>query len=805
MTQVMRTLDANEAVARIAYLCSEVAAIYPITPSSAMGEWADQWAAEGKPNLWGSPPHVVEMQSEAGAAGTVHGALMTGSLTTTFTASQGLLLMIPNMYKIAGELTPAVLHVAARALAAQGLSIFGDHSDVMATRQTGFAMLASNSVQEAPDMALISHAATLAARLPFVHFFDGFRTSHEVGKIEEIPLEHVRAMIDDELVRAHRARALTPDRPTLRGTAQNPDVYFQARETVNPYYLACPEIVQNAMDQFAALTGRQYQLYEYHGAPDAERVIVIMGSGAEAVHETVDALLAKGEKIGVLKVRLYRPFATNAFVQALPASVKNIAVLDRCKEPGCAGEPLYLDVLAAISEVFHADEAPFKTWPRIVGGRYGLSSKEFTPAMVKGIYDELATAAPKNHFTIGIVDDVTHTSLSYDVGFSTEDPSATRAIFYGLGADGTVGANKNSIKIIGEETDLFAQGYFVYDSRKSGSMTTSHLRFGKNPIRSTYLISEANFVACHQFQFIERINVLQLAAPGATFLLNSIYGPDTVWDKLPRTLQREIIEKKIRFYVIDGFQVARDAGMGGRVNTVMQTCFFAISNVLPREQAIDKIKYAIKKTYGKRGEAVVQKNWAAVDASIENMHEVTVPAAVTSSFDLRLPVPKEAPEFVRQLTAMILAGEGDKLPVSMMPADGVYPTGTTKWEKRNIAQEVPVWDESICIQCGKCVMVCPHGVIRSKIYETSALAGAPETSSTPPPKWKELKDQAFTLQVSTEDCTGCSLCVEVCPVKNKSEVRLKAINMTPQAPLAGCRGRRIGSSSKRCPTWTAIC
>jgi pyruvate-ferredoxin/flavodoxin oxidoreductase len=777
------TIDGNEAVADVAYQVNEVIAIYPITPSSAMGEWADQWVAEGRTNIWGTVPRVVEMQSEGGAAGAVHGALQAGSPTTTFTASQGLLLMIPNMYKIAGELTATVFHVAARSVAAQALSIFGDQSDVMATRATGFALLASNSVQEAMDFALIAQAAALEARIPFLHFFDGFRTSHEVMKVEPLAPEEIRAMIDEDLVRAHRRRALSPDRPFIRGTAQNPDVYFQAREAVNSYYLACPTIVQNAMDKFARLVGRSYHLCDYVGAPDADRVLVLMGSGAEAAQETVEYLADRREKVGLLKVRLYRPFSVEHFVAALPPTVKTLAVLDRTKEPGSVGEPLYLDVVTAVIEAMAAGRAPLRAAPRIIGGRYGLSSKEFTPAMIKGIFDEMTKAQPKNHFTIGIHDDVTQTSLEYDPAFSTERPETIRAVFYGLGADGTVGANKNSIKIIGEETDNYAQGYFVYDSKKSGSVTISHLRFGPQPIRSTYLIDRANFVACHQFPLLERLHVLKTAEPGAAFLLNSPYGPAEVWSFLPRAVQEQIIGKKLRFFVIDGHKVAREAGMGGRINTVMQPCFFVLSGVLPRDEAIAAIKAAIVKTYGKLGEAVVQKNIEAVDRALDHLHEVRVPAEVTSAFDLRPPVPAEAPDFVRNVTAKMIARQGDDLPVSALPIDGTYPSGTTKWEKANIALEIPVWDPDICIQCGKCVLVCPHSVIRAKVYEPAVLDNAPATFKSTAARWREFANLHYTLQVSPEDCTGCTLCVEVCPVKNKSEVRLKAINMMPQPPI----------------------
>jgi pyruvate-ferredoxin/flavodoxin oxidoreductase len=768
-------IDGNEAAAYVAHQINEVIAIYPITPSSNMGEWADQWSAEQKTNIWGTVPTVIEMQSEGGAAGALHGALQSGSLGTTFTASQGLLLMIPNMFKIAGELTAAVIHVAARCVATHALSIFGDHSDVMAARTTGFGMLSSNSVQEVMDMALIAQAASLESRVPFVHFFDGFRTSHEVAKVEQLTPEDLRAMIDEDLVRAHRARALNPDRPVLRGTAQNPDVFFQAREACNPYYLATPTIVQNVMDKFAEVVGRHYHLFDYVGAPDAERIIIMMGSGAEVAEEAVDVLAGSGEKVGLLKVRLFRPFAVETFVAAIPASVKSIAVLDRTKEPGATGEPLYCDVITALAEMGVAK--------KVIGGRYGLSSKEFTPAMVKGVFDELLKKSPKNHFTVGIRDDVTFTSLDYDPEFSTEVPGTVRALFYGLGADGTVGANKNSIKIIGEETDNFAQGYFVYDSKKSGAITTSHLRFGPRPLHSSYLITKANFVACHQFSFLERLDMLKAAEPGATFLLNSTYGPDDVWDHLPRLVQRQIIDKKLKFYVIDGYDVAKQTGMGGRVNTIMQTCFFAISGVLPRAEAIEAIKHSIEKTYGKRGESVVKKNFAAVDASLEHLHEVKVPDKITALFDIRPPVPAAAPEFVQRVTAKIIAGEGDDLPVSAMPIDGTFPTATAQWEKRNIALEIPEWDQELCIQCGKCVLVCPHSVIRAKVYDDSYLAGAPSTFKAVPARWKDMKDRKYTLQVAPEDCTGCTLCVEVCPVKSKSQVKHRAINMVAQPPL----------------------
>jgi len=778
MKREMVTLDGNEATAYVAHKLSEVIAIYPITPSSAMGEFADEWSTKKFPNLWGTIPSVIEMQSEGGAAGAVHGALQTGSLTTTFTASQGLMLMIPNMYKIAGELTSAVFHVSARSLATHALSIFGDQSDVMATRSTGFALLSSASVQEAQDMAVIAHAATLESRVPFVHFFDGFRTSHEVNKIERVTDDDLRAMIDEDLVHAHRERGLSPDHPVVRGTAQNPDVYFQGREAINHYYDACPEIVQKAMEKFAGLVGRHYRLFEYTGAPDAERVIILIGSGAETASETAKYLTDKGEKVGVVNVHLYRPFSVKHFLEALPPTVKMIAVLDRTKEPGAAGEPLYVDVVTALSEGGLGGK---KT--QVIGGRYGLSSKEFTPAMVKAVFDELSKSEPKNHFTVGIHDDVSHTSLDFDADFSIEPAEVVRSVFWGLGSDGTVGANKNSIKIIGEETDNFAQGYFYYDSKKSGTVTISHLRFGPKPIRAPYLISKATFVACHQFSFLERFDVLKFAVPGAVFLLNSIYGKDEVWDHLPRETQQAIIDKKLRFYAINAYDVAHKTGMGGRVNTIMQTCFFAISGVLPRDQAIAEIKHAIEKTYGKRGEAVVNANFEAVDQTLANLFEVDVPAKATSTFTRRPSVSVEAPEFVRNTLGPIIAMDGDDLPVSAFPVDGTYPTGTTQWEKRNITLEMPVWEPNLCIQCGKCVFVCPHAVIREKVYSPSYMEKAPANWVAVDARWKEFPEMKYTLVASPEDCTGCGLCVEVCPAKDKSQVGRKAINMAPQPPI----------------------
>jgi len=779
MKRPVITIDGNEATTTVAHRLNEVIAIYPITPSSGMGEFADDWSAKGKTNLWGTIPLVVEMQSEGGAAGAVHGALQAGALTTTFTASQGLLLMIPNMYKIAGELTSTVFHVAARSIAAQALSIFGDHSDVMGVRQTGFALLSSGGVQEAQDFAAIAQAATLKSRVPFLHFFDGFRTSHEVTKIVQLLDDDLRALIDDDLIREHRSRGLTPDKPVLRGTAQNPDVFFQGRETVNPYYTVTPGIVNDVMDQFNEITGRKYEIFQYSGHPEAERVVVLMGSGGETAEATVKYLAEQGAKVGAIRVRLYRPFASEMFVEALPASVKSLAVLDRTKEPGAGGEPLYMDVVNALVEGSRTDI-------KVIGGRYGLSSKEFTPAMVKAVLDEAGKSEPKNHFTVGINDDVSHTSLDFDPSFSVEHAETVRCVFFGLGSDGTVGANKNSIKIIGEETDNFAQGYFVYDSKKSGQMTTSHLRFGPKPILAPYLIEtdQANFVACHQFTFLERFEMLKYAKPGAVFLLNSLYGPDDVWDHLPREVQEAILEKNLKFYVINGYEVAEKTGMGQRMNTIMQTAFFAISGVLPREQAIEQIKKAIRKTYGKRGEAVVQQNFAAVDSALENLFEVEVPEQITSSATRRAPVPEAAPAFVRDVLGPMIAQNGDIVPVSAMPADGTFPTATTQWEKRNLALEIPVWEPDLCIQCGKCVFVCPHAVIRHKVYDEKLVADAPATFKHMTSKFRDLGEgMAYTVQVAPEDCTGCTLCVEACPVKDKSQVGRKAINMAPQPPL----------------------
>ncbi|NQU20060.1 MAG: pyruvate:ferredoxin (flavodoxin) oxidoreductase, partial [Candidatus Nealsonbacteria bacterium] len=739
------TIDGNEATANIAHLCNEVAAIYPITPSSGLGEMPDAWAAAGRKNIFGTVPDIVEMQSEAGAAGAVHGALQAGAITTTFTASQGLLLMIPNMFKIAGELTPTVFHVTARTVATHALSIFGDHSDVMTCRSTGWAMLASGSVQEAQDFALIAQAATLEARLPFIHFYDGFRISHEVNKIEQLTEDDCRAMIDMKLVEAHRHRAMTPERPVLRGTAQNPDHFFQAREACNPFYAKVPGIVQSTMDKFAKLTGRQYRLFDYVGAPDAERVIVAMTSGCGVIEETVDKLTADGEKIGLLKVRLFRPFDTKAMVAALPDSAKAVAVLDRTKEPGAVGEPLYQDIVTGLAECRPG------AMPKIVGGRYGLSSKEFTPAMVKPIFDELAKAEPKNHFTIGINDDVSGTSLDYDPSFTTEGNDVTRAVFFGLGSDGTVGANKNSVKIVGENTDLHAQGYFVYDSRKAGALTTSHLRFSPRPIKGSYLVHNANFVACHQSHFPDRLDMLSIAEPGATFLLNSSFAPDEVWDELPIEVQQDIVEKKLKFYVVDAYRVARAAEMGVRINTVMQTCFFKLAGVLPEEEAIAQIKKAIKKTYGKRGETVLNRNYAAVDGALDALKEVQVPEKITSTKHRISPVPDDAPEFVRNVLGRIIANRGDELPVSAFPPDGTFPTGTTTYEKRSVAQEVPIWDSAVCIQCGRCSMVCPHAAIRLKVFDPAAVAGAPESFVTADCKGKEFPGWKARVQLAPDD------------------------------------------------------
>ena len=779
------TIDGNTAAAHTAYHLSEVVTIYPITPSSPMGEFADLWASEKKPNIWGTIPQVTEMQSEGGASGAVHGSLQRGGLTTTFTASQGLLLMLPNMYKIAGELTPTVFHVSARSIAAQALSIFGDHTDVMAARSTGFGMLASRSVQEAHDMALISQKASLESRIPFIHFFDGFRTSSEVNKIELLTEDDMRAMIDNKFVRAHRERGLSPEHPFIRGTAQNPDVFFQARETVNAYYDNCPQIVQKAMDQFASLTGRQYHTFDYYGAKDAERVIVIMASGGDTAQSTAENLSQVGEKVGVVIVRLYRPFSKENFLNVLPSTTKSVAVLDRTKEPGANGEPLYQDVVAAISEGLSEGIAPIASMPKIIGGRYGLSSKEFTPTMVKAVFDELKNDNPKNHFTVGINDDKTNTSLDYDPQYVVQKSDTVRCVFYGLGSDGTVGANKNSVKIIGEETDNYAQAYFVYDSKKSGAVTKSFLRFRKTPINSPYLIHEndADFVACHQFSFLEQLDMLKYAKKDGVFLLNSYYDKDEVWAHLPCEVQEAIIEKNLTFYVIDAYEVAKKTGMGSRINTIMQTCFFAISGVLPKDEAIEEIKKSIKKTYSKRGEAVVKKNYEAVDMSLSHLFKVDVPDEVSSSITRRLPVPEEAPEFVRNVLGKLILAEGDQVPVSQLPDDGTYPSGTTQWEKRNLALEIPVWEPDLCIQCGKCSIVCPHAVIRQKVYDPKLLDNAPETFKSVDAKFKEIPGTKFTVQISPEDCTGCGLCIEACPAKDKTQIGRKALNFAPQPPL----------------------
>lgn len=785
--QAILTIDGNQAAATIAHKLNEVIAIYPITPASPMGEWSDEWSARGQLNLWGTVPEVIEMQSEAGAAGAVHGALQTGSLSTTFTASQGLLLMLPNMYKIAGELTPTVFHIAARSLACQGLSIFGDHSDVMSARMTGFAMLCANAPQEVLDFALIAQAATLEGRIPFMHFFDGFRTSHEVAKINMLDDAILLAMFDPHWISAHRQRALTPDNPVLRGTAQNPDVYFQARESVNPFYDALPGIVQGAMDRFAHLTGRQYHLFDYVGDAAAERVIVLMGSGAEAVEETLNYLQTQGEAVGMLKVRLYRPFDAKALLTALPRSCRKIAVLDRTKEPGSDGEPLYKDVVTAIAQAHLSGRSPFAELPQVVGGRYGLSSKEFTPGMIKAIFDELNQAQPKNQFTIGIHDDVTHTSLPWDASYRTDAHEGMfQAMFYGLGSDGTVSANKNTIKIIGEATDWHAQGYFVYDSKKSGAVTVSHLRFGPKPIRSTYLIAEndANFIGCHQTIFLERYDMLANAAENAVFLLNTPKTASEVWATLPAKMQQQMLAKRIRFYVIDGYAVAEKCGMGRHINTIMQTCFFAISGVLPQEQAIADIKHAVEKTYSKKGQRIVELNFKAIDETLAGLQAVTLPDSVSSQFDIVSLINASAPMFVQRVTAEIIAGRGDALPVSAMPVDGTFPTGTAAYEKRNLALEIPVWETDLCTQCGKCVLVCPHSVIRSKIYPEALLAQSPETFKHMPMLGKDFPaGLAMTYQVAPEDCTGCTLCVDICPIRDKTNASRKALNMQPQPLL----------------------
>lgn len=773
------TMEGNEAVASVAHRTNEVIAIYPISPASSMGEMSDEWSAEGHANIWGSVPSVIEMQSEAGAAGAVHGALQSGALTTTFTASQGLLLMIPNMYKIAGELTSFCMHVSARTIASHGLSIFGDHSDVMAVRQTGFAMLASGSVQEAQDMAAIGQATSLRSRVPILHFFDGYRTSHEIKKINPLSNNDLLTLLDDEIVSAHRSRALTPDKPTVRGTAQNPDAFFQMQEARNPYYEQCPEIVQQVMDQFAELTGRQYHLFDYAGHPEAEKLIIILCSGGETVHETVDHLMEQGEKVGVLKIRLFRPFSMELFSAAIPKSVKSIAVLDRTKEHGSLGEPLYQDVITALAQARAAGLRTADEVPLIIGGRYGLSSKEFTPGMVKAVFDELDKEKPKPHFTVGIIDDVTHLSLKWDATFNTEPDDVRTAVFYGLGSDGTVGANKNSIKIIAENTDFFGQGYFVYDSKKAGAVTISHLRFSRSDIRSAYLIQKSEFIACHQYNFIFEIDVLKTAAPGATFLLNTPYGKDDIWDKLPKSVQATLIEKKLKFYVIDATKVAQDSGMGRRINTVMQACFFGISGVLPQKEAIKQIKTSIEKTYGIKGEDVVAKNFAAVDAALDHAMQVKVPAKVSTNFEMPPVVPVNAPDFVKNVTAKLIAREGDTLPVSAFPDDGVWPVSTTKWEKRNLAIETPQWEPDLCIQCNKCALVCPHACIRVKAYGPDELQSAPESFQAMDYKGKEFGESKYTVQVSHEDCTGCNLCVSVCPGVDKENPESKSLFMEP--------------------------
>ena len=783
MARKIVTIDGNEATTYSAHKISEVISIYPITPSSVMGELADKWSAEGRTNIWGTVPIVQEMQSEGGAAAACHGALQRGGLTTTFTASQGLLLMIPSMYKIAGELTPALFNVSARTLATHALSIFGDHSDVMSVRATGWGLLSSNSVQEAMDLSLIAGAASLESRVPFLHFFDGFRTSHEVAKVELLDDEDYKKMIDDDMVRAHRERAMNPENPVLRGTSQNPDTFFQARETINPFYIECPAIVERVMKRFEKIVGRTYELFQYVGAPDAERVIVMMGSGCETTHETVEHLVAGGEKVGLIKVRLFRPFSVKHFIDTLPSTVKTICALDRTKEPGAIGDPLYEDIITALTENRTTGEGKCETEPRVIGGRYGLSSKEYTPGMVVGVFDNMKLDNPKNHFTVGILDDVTNTSIEYDPDYSIEKPGQTRAVFYGLGADGTVSANKNSIKIIGEDTDNYGQGYFVYDSRKAGSLTVSHLRFGPDPIPSPYLIRKANFVACHQFPFMERINVLKVAEPGATFLLNSPFPADETWDKLPIEVQKKIIDNKLEFYVIDAYEIAKAIGLGARINTIMQTAFFVLSKILPKEEALERIKQFIKKSYGSKGGKILEMNYAAVDKAPDNLHKIEYPDKATSKRGMLPPVAEEAPEYVREVIGKMIAKEGDDLPVSAFAPDGTFPTGTTKWEKRNIALEIPVWAPDTCIQCGKCVLICPHAVIRAKVYDPGVLDKAPGTFKSIDAKAKDYKGMKFTLQVSPEDCTQCGLCVRMCPAKNKSEPERKAINLEPQPPI----------------------
>ena len=787
MKRKMVTIDGNTAAAYVAHATNEVIAIYPITPSSPMGEIADARTAKGEANVWGTIPSVTEMQSEAGAAGAVHGALAAGALTTTFTASQGLLLMIPNMYKIAGELLPTVFHISARSIACQALSIFGDHSDVMTCRETGFALLGSSSIQEVMDMALIAQQAALASSVPFLHFFDGFRTSHELQKVEELTMDDMRAMIDEKFIARHKARSLSPDRPMISGTAQNPDVYFQGRETVNKYYLAVPKIVQDAMDKFAKIVGRKYHLFDYVGAKDAEKVIVLMGSAADTAHETTEYMASKGEKVGVVKVRLFQPFSTKDFIAALPKTTTKIAVLDRTKEPGTIGEPLYLNIRTAVGEAMSDGETPFTDYPVIVGGRYGLGSKDFTPAMVKAVFDNLDTAKPKNKFTVGIIEDVTNTSIDVDESFEVSDEGYFSGLFYGLGSDGTVGANRNSIKIIGEQTDNYAQAYFVYDSKKAGAVTVSHLRFGKKLIQRPYLVSKADFVACHNPVFLEQFDMLTPAREGAPFLLTSSHGPDEVWDTLPREVQKQIIDKKLKFYVIDAIGIAQELGLGGRINVIMQTAFFKISNIIPLDTAVGAIKDAIKKTYGKKGEKIVNMNNAAVDAALDKIYQVKVPGKVTSKIKMRQLVPDDAPDFVKNVTAELMGFHGDKLPVSKMPDDGKFPTGTTKFEKRNVAVNIPAWEPDVCIQCGTCSFVCPHAAIRVKAYDPQYAEGAPKTFKSADAKGKDFAGMKFTVQVAPEDCTGCGACVQACPAqeknKDKKPTGRKAINMTTQEPL----------------------